>query len=54
MPNKLAINPFIGDPLSYKFLREKRIREKRIYFLVYEELRVVFVIQISDKKSQRE
>ena len=28
---KLAINPFVGDPLSYPFLRKKRLKEKRIY-----------------------
>ena len=50
---KLAINPFIGDPLNYKFLREKRIREKRIYYLVYEDLKLVLLVATSGKKDQQ-
>ena len=32
---KLSENPYVGDAIRYRFFREKRIREKRIYFLVY-------------------
>lgn len=38
IPQKLAENPFVGKPLRYPFLREKKIREKRIYYLVYDDL----------------
>ena len=53
VPKKLAINPFIGDPLNYKFLREKRIREKRIDYLVYEDLKLVLLVATSGKKDQQ-
>ena len=53
LPKKLAINPFVGAPLGYRFLREKRIKEKRIYFLVYEDIRLVLLIAVSGKKDQQ-
>jgi mRNA-degrading endonuclease RelE of RelBE toxin-antitoxin system len=31
---QLKINPFVGKPLGYKFFREKKIRGKRVYYLV--------------------
>ena len=51
--NQLAENPFVGDPLNYKFLREKRVQEKRIYFLVYEDLNLVLLVATSGKKDQQ-
>ncbi|MFB6226652.1 MAG: hypothetical protein ABEJ02_04840, partial [Candidatus Paceibacteria bacterium] len=30
-------NPYVGDQLQYRNLREKRIDEKRIYYLVYDD-----------------
>mgnify|MGYP001603827864 CR=1 FL=1 len=50
---KLAENPFAGDQLQYKHLREKRLNGKRVYFLVYEDLRVVLIVAISGKKDQQ-
>jgi len=35
------------------FLREKRIREKRIYYLVYEDLKLVLLVATSGKKDQQ-
>ena len=51
---QLAVNPYVGDQLRYKFLREKRIREKRIYFLVYDDLSIVLIVAFSGKKEQPE
>ena len=51
---QLKENPYIGDQLRYKNLREKRINEKRIYYLVYDDLKCVLVVATSDKKSQQE
>ncbi len=34
---KLKDNPYVGDQIRYRFFREKRIKEKRIYFLIYQE-----------------
>ena len=43
-----------GKPLRYKFLREKRIAEKRVYFLIYTDLKIVLFVAASDKKAQQE
>jgi len=51
--NSLEENPFSGKPLGYSFFREKKIMNYRIYYLVYEEYIVVFVIAISSKKNQQ-
>jgi len=51
---KLKENPYVGDQLKYKFLREKRLDEKRIYFLVYDDLKSVLIVAISGKKNQQE
>ena len=45
---------FTGSPLGFKFLREKRISGKRIYFLVYEEFKSALMVSLSDKKAQQE
>ncbi|MCH7850784.1 MAG: type II toxin-antitoxin system RelE/ParE family toxin [Nanoarchaeota archaeon] len=50
---QLKENPFVGDQLQYKHLREKRVREKRIYYLVYKDLKAVLVIAVGGKKSQQ-
>lgn len=50
---KIGENPYTSDQLRYKHLREKRIKEKRIYFLVYEDLRTVLIVAIGGKKNQQ-
>ncbi|MEK6938272.1 MAG: hypothetical protein AABX04_04475 [Nanoarchaeota archaeon] len=54
IPSKLAENPLLGKPLGYPFLREKRIKEKRIYYLIYEELKLVLLVAVSGKKDQQD
>lgn len=51
--NQLEKNPYVGRPLGYKFFREKKIKNYRIYYLIYEEYLVVFVITLSSKKAQQ-
>ena len=51
---QLKENPYVGDSIRYKFFREKRIKEKRIYYLVYDDLNIVLVVAIGGKKSQKE
>ena len=51
---QLKENPYVGDQLRYKNLREKRIKEKRVYYLVYDDLKAVLVVSISGKKDQQE
>ncbi len=51
---KLAQNLYFGDPLGYEFFREKKMKGKRVYFLVYEDLKAALMVGISDKKTQQE
>lgn len=50
---QLKENPYVGDSIRYKFLREKRIKDKRLYYLVYDNYKLVLVVGISDKKTQQ-
>jgi len=49
----LKFGKLIGKPLNYKFFREIKIRKKRIYFLVYDDLKAILLVSISDKKTQQ-
>ncbi|HSU72590.1 MAG TPA: hypothetical protein VLJ21_01960, partial [Candidatus Binatia bacterium] len=51
---QLTVNPYAGDPLGNRFFREKKLGVKRAYYLVYEDLRAVLLVAISDKKTQQE
>ena len=51
--DKIIENPFVGDQLSYKFLREKKIGGWRLYFLIYEDIQAVLFVAVSDKKAQQ-
>ena len=51
---QLAINPYVGKPLGYSFLREKRIGEKRVYYIIQEDKKMVQLVGISGKKDQQE
>ena len=53
IPKQLAENPFVGQQLKYPFLREKRIKEKRVYYLIYEDLDLVLLVATSGKKDQQ-
>ncbi|PIN79705.1 hypothetical protein COV16_02770 [Candidatus Woesearchaeota archaeon CG10_big_fil_rev_8_21_14_0_10_34_8] len=50
---QLETNPYVGKSLGYKFFREKKVKNYRFYYLIYEEYVVVFVITISKKKDQQ-
>jgi len=51
---QLRGNPYVRDQLQYKILREKRLKEKRIYYLVYDDLMAILIVAISGKKTQQE
>lgn len=51
--DQLVENPYAGDPLNVKWFREKRIGDKRVYFIIYEDLNSVFMVAISGKKDQQ-
>ena len=53
IPKQLSENPFVGQQLRYPFLREKRIKEKRVYYLIYEDLNLVLLVAVSGKKDQQ-
>lgn len=53
IPKRLSENTFAANPLGYRFLREKRIREKRVYYLVYNDLNLVLLVAASGKKKQQ-
>jgi mRNA-degrading endonuclease RelE of RelBE toxin-antitoxin system len=50
---QLEINPYVGKPLGYKFFREKKIKSHRIYYLIYDEYLMVFIVTLSDKRAQQ-
>lgn len=50
---QLKDNPYVGDPLRFPFFREKRIREKRMYYLVYDNLLLVLAVAFGGKKNQQ-
>ena len=51
--DQLKINPYVGDQLQIKILREKRLNGKRVYYLIFEDLKSVLMIAISNKKAQQ-
>ncbi len=51
--DKLKENPFVGDQLGYKFFREKKLKGLRVYFLIYDDIKVILFLAVSDKKSQQ-
>jgi mRNA-degrading endonuclease RelE of RelBE toxin-antitoxin system len=51
---QLKENPYVGKHLKFNFFREKRIREKRIYYIVYDDLDAVLVVAFGGKKAQQE
>ena len=50
---QLKENPYVGDPLGFQFFRKKKIGGKRVYYLIYEDLKAVLMIAVSDKKTQQ-
>ena len=50
---QLKENPYVGDSIRYKLFREKRIKEKRIYYIVYDEFSSVLIVAVGNKKAQQ-
>ena len=46
-------NSYVGDSLNVKWFREKRVDKYRIYYLIYDDLSVVFMVRTSEKKDQQ-
>ncbi len=52
--NQLKINPYLGKPLGYKFFREKKVKNFRVYYLVFDDVLIVLLVGLSNKKNQKE
>lgn len=51
--DKLEENPFVGKPINVKWFREKKHGKTRIYYLIYENLKSVYLVNMSEKKDQQ-
>ncbi|MCK5282156.1 MAG: hypothetical protein KAK00_02000 [Nanoarchaeota archaeon] len=49
----LAINPR-GKPLDVHGIMEKKIKGRRIYYIVYDDYLIVLMVAISSKKDQQD
>lgn len=50
---KLQNDPYVGDPIrGRKWLREKKHKKFRVYYLIYEKYKPVLMVDISGKKDQ--
>jgi len=50
---KLSDNPYVGRPLGDKYFRELKLGKFRVYFMIFENEVIVFVVAVSDKKTQK-
>ncbi len=50
---QLTSNPYVGDQLQAPWLREKKLGKFRVYYLIYDELSIVYLVAISEKKDQQ-
>ena len=50
---QFTANPYVGDSLQIKYIREKRFNGKRIYFVIFEDLKKVLIVAINNKKTQQ-
>jgi mRNA-degrading endonuclease RelE of RelBE toxin-antitoxin system len=51
---KLRYAPYVGRPLGFMFLRELKLGKFRVYYLVQEQEILVILVDVSDKKDQKE
>ena len=50
---QLKENPYVGDPLKVPWFREKKRGKFRIYYLIYDDIKAVYLVGISEKKDQQ-
>jgi len=51
---QLKENPDVGKPLRFDWFREKKFGDKRLYYLVYQNLNRVLLVAFGSKKDQQE
>jgi len=50
----LKKNPYSGKPLGYSFFREKKFEKYRVCFLIYSVQNIILLVNLSDKKDQKQ
>ncbi|MFH1593002.1 MAG: hypothetical protein ABIB47_06580 [Candidatus Woesearchaeota archaeon] len=51
--NQLVEYPYVGKPLGVRWFREKKLGKYRMYYLIYDDLKAVYIITLSAKKDQQ-
>jgi len=51
--NQLIENPYVGKPLGVTWFREKKYGKFRVYYLIYDNVKSVYMVAISEKKDQQ-
>ena len=51
--DQLTENPFAGDPIRVRWFREKKKGKFRVYYLIYDDIKAVYMVGISEKKDQQ-
>ena len=51
---KLIDNPKYGNPLGTEWFRESRFENYRIYYLIYEDFKAIYLVALSGKKDQQQ
>ena len=52
--DQLMLNPYVGDPLKVPWFREKKRGKFRVYYLIYADIKAVYLVGISEKKDQQQ
>ena len=50
---QLKENPEVGKSLRFNWFREKRFENKRLYYLIYQNLNRVLLVSFGTKKDQQ-
>ncbi len=50
---QLQENPNIGKPLRFAWFREKKFGDKRLYYLIYNNIKRVLLVSFGTKKEQQ-
>jgi len=52
--NLLRENLLVGDPLRYSWFREKRLKGRRVYFVINESTKKALFVAIGGKKGKQQ
>ena len=45
---QLETNPYVGDQIRFRWFREKKRGKYRIYYLIYEDIQAVYLVNLSE------